>query len=145
MKTYTHKLSALALAATASLVAQTASPPPAAVENEKPLVLETFVVNTEKDNGYLAVDSLSGGRQNAPIRITPAAMSSITRGFINDLAITNVQDALKWSLNAIPTSIRNGISGASGGDVFNFWSISIRGDSHVQGGNPPTKNYFPTF
>jgi outer membrane receptor protein involved in Fe transport len=135
----------LALAATASLMAQTASPPPAAAENEKPLVLETFTVNTEKDNGYIAVDSLSGGRQNSPIRITPAAMSSITRGFINDLSLTNVQDALKWSLNAIPTDFRNGISGASGGEVFNFWSISIRGDSHVQGGNPPTKNYFPTF
>lgn len=146
MKAYTHKLIALALASSASLMAQTASPPPpAAVPNDNPLVLETFVVNTEKDNGYIAVDSLSGGRQNSPIRITPAAMSSITKGFMDDLALTNVQDALKWSLNAIPSSFRNGISGAAAGDVFNFWSISIRGDSHVQGGNPPTKNYFPVF
>ncbi|HVZ63387.1 MAG TPA: TonB-dependent receptor plug domain-containing protein [Lacunisphaera sp.] len=144
MKNTAHKLLALALASTAPLMAQTVSAPPAD-GSEKPLVLETFRVNTQKDNGYIAVDSLSGGRQNAPIRITPASMSSITRGFIDDLALTNVQDALKWSLNAVPTSFRNGISGASAGDVFNFWSISIRGDSHVQGGNPPTKNYFPIF
>lgn len=116
-------------------------PPPA----DETVVLTRFVVNTDKDNGYTAVDSLSGGRQNSPIRVTPAAMSSITSAFINDLSLTNVQDALKWSLNAIPTDFRNGISGASGGEVFNFWSISIRGDAHVQGGNPPTKNYFPTF
>lgn len=144
MKTY-PQLVALALASTASLMAQTASPSPATAPNETPLVLQTFVVNTAKDNGYIAVDSLSGGRQNAPIRVTPAAISSITRAFIDDLALTNGQDALRWSLNAIPTSVRNGISGASGGDVFNFWSVSIRGDSHVQGGNPPTKNYFPNF
>src|ERR1019366_3164030 len=116
-------------------------PPPA----DETVVLSPFLVNTNKDNGYTAVDSLSGGRQNSPIRVTPAAMSSITRAFINDLSLTNVQDALKWSLNAIPTDFRNGISGASAGEVFNFWSISIRGDAHVQGGNPPTKNYFPTF
>jgi hypothetical protein len=108
-------------------------------------VLETFKVNLEKDNGYIAVDSLAGGRQATPIRVTPAAMSSITGQFISDLGITNVQDALKWSLNTVPTSDRNGFNGGSGGGVFNFWSVSIRGDSHVQGGNPPTKNYFPLF
>ncbi|HTL67961.1 MAG TPA: TonB-dependent receptor plug domain-containing protein [Lacunisphaera sp.] len=144
MKNTAHKLLALALASTAPLMAQTV-PAPSAGASEKPLVLETFTVNTEKDNGYLAVDSLSGGRQAAPIRVTPAAMSSITAQFIDDLAMSSVQDALKWSLNTVPTSDRNGFSGGSGGGVFNFWSVSIRGDSHVQGGNPPTKNYYPLF
>lgn len=137
---------ALTLGVQASARAQTApadsTPPPT---QDQPVQLDTFVVSTAKDNGYTAVDSLAGGRQSAPIRVTPAAMSSITRAFIDDLALTNVQDMLKWSLNAVPTDFRNGISGASGGEVFNFWSVSIRGDSHVQGGNPPTKNYFPTF
>jgi outer membrane receptor protein involved in Fe transport len=136
--------SVLALAIPSSLLAQ-ATPAVAPPPSDETIMLNPFTVSTERDNGYTAVDSLAGGRQNAPIRVTPAAMSSITRAFIDDLNITNVQDALKWSLNAVPTSWRNGISGASGGDVFNFWSVSIRGDSHVQGGNPPTKNYFPTF
>ena len=135
----------LALGLHAPLLAQTTTPAAAKPEEEKLFVLETFTVNTEKDNGYLAVDSLAGGRQAAPIRVTPGAMSSITGQFINDLGLTNVQDALKWSLAAVPTSDRSGFSGGSGGGVFNFWSISIRGDSHVQGGNPPTKNYFPLF
>jgi len=134
----------LALGVTARTSAQNAATV-AAAENEETVKLSPFIVNTDKDSGYTAVDSLSGGRQNSPIRITPAAMSSLTRAFMDDLALTNVQDALKWTLNVVPTSARNGMSGAAAGDVFNFWSVSIRGDSHVQGGNPPTKNYFPTF
>ncbi len=145
MKTYTHQLVALALASTASLMAQSVTAPPAVETAEKTLLLDTFVVNTDKDNGYIAVDSLAGGRQNSPIRVTPAPMSSVTGQFINDLALTNVNDVLKWSLNSVPTSDRSGFSGGSGGGVFNFWSVSTRGDSHVQGGNPPTKNYFPLF
>ena len=145
MKKYTQKLVALVLASTASLIAQTASAPPAVDTADKTLQLETFVVNTTKDNGYIAVDSLAGGRQSAPIRVTPGAMSSLTGQFISDLGITNVRDALKWSLGTVPTSDRSGFSGGSGGGVFNYWSVSIRGDSHEQGGNPPTKNYFPLF
>ena len=131
----------------ASLLAQNApaSPSTAKAEDQDVVKLDTFVVNTDKDNGYTAVDSLAGGRQAAPIRVTPASMSSLTSAFISDLGLTNVQDALKWSLDTVPTSDRNGLSGGSGGGVFNFWSVSIRGDAHVQGGNPPTKNYFPIF
>jgi outer membrane receptor protein involved in Fe transport len=134
---------ALTLGLTAPLPAQTA--PSASAPDDQPIVLAPFTVNTERDNGYTAVDSLAGGRMATPIRVTPSSVSSLTRQFIDDLALTNIQDALKWSLNVVPTSFRNGMSGASGGDVFNFWSVSIRGDNHVQGGNPPTKNYFPTF
>lgn len=146
MKNITPHRYALALALTLGLVAPlTAQTAPASSDDNEVVQLSPYTVSTEKDNGYTAVDSLAGGRTNTPIRVTPAAMSSLTRAFINDLQLTNVQDALKWSLNAVPTSFRNGMSGASGGDVFNFWSVSIRGDSHVQGGNPPTKNYLPTF
>lgn len=145
MKTHTHKLVALVLASTASLMAQTTSAPPAVETADRTLLLDTFTVNTDKDNGYIAVDSLAGGRQNSPIRVTPAPMSSITGQFIDDLGLTNVTDVLKWSLNSVPTADRNGFAGGSGGGVFNFWSVSTRGDSHVQGGNPPTKNYFPLF
>lgn len=135
---------AVTLALQIPLGAQTApagSPP----KDDDVVKLDPFTVSIEKDNGYTAVDSLAGGRQAAPIRVTPAAMSSLTSQFVSDLGLTNVQDALKWSVNAVPTSDRSGLSGGSGGGVFNYWSVSIRGDAHVQGGNPPTKNYFPLF
>src|SRR5437660_478301 len=64
--------------------------------------LDRFVVSTAKDNGYTAVDSLSGGRQASPVRVTPGSISSMTRQFVDDLNITDVQNALRWSLNAQP-------------------------------------------
>ncbi len=134
---------ALALGLSIPLLAQTT--PTTAPMDDKVIVLDPFTVNTDTDNGYIATDSLAGGRQNSPIRVTPAPMSSLTAAFINDLGITNVQDALKWSLNTVPSSDRSGFSGGSGGGVFNFWSVSSRGGQNIQGGNPPTKNYFPLF
>lgn len=145
MKTHTPRMLALALVSTTALMAQTVSAPPAAPTEETVLVLDTFSVNTTKDSGYIAVDSLAGGRQSAPIRVTPVAISSLTGQFIQDLGLTNLNDALKWSLNTVPTSDRNGFNGGSGGGVFNFWSVSSRGGASVQGGNPPTKNYFPLY
>ena len=137
---------ALTLGLTAPLLAQTvASSPPNTAAGGETIALSPFVVNVDHDNGYIAVDSLSGGRMDAPIRVTPAPISSLTSGFIDDLGLTNVNDVLKWSLNTVPTSDRSGLSGGSGGGVFNYWSISTRGDHHDQGGNPPTKNYFPIF
>jgi outer membrane receptor protein involved in Fe transport len=136
---------ALALGLQAPLLAQTSTPPPTAPEPEKTVVMDTFTVNTDKDNGYIATDSLAGGRQAAPIRVTPAPMSSLTGAFLDDLSLTNVNDVLKWSLNTVTASDRSGMSGGSGGGVFNYWSISTRGGANVQGGNPPTKNYFPIY
>ena len=137
---------ALTLGLPAPLLAQTvASSPPTTAGGEQTIVLSPFVVNVDHDNGYIAVDSLSGGRMAAPIRVTPTSMSSITMGFIDDLGLTNVNDVLKWSLSTVPTSDRSGLSGGSGGGVFNYWSVSTRGGMAPQGGNPPTKNYFPIY
>jgi outer membrane receptor protein involved in Fe transport len=113
--------------------------------NQNVVVLDPFVVNTDKDNGYIATDSLAGGRMNSPIRVTPSTMSSITGQFISDLSLTTMNDVLKWSLNAVPTPFEGAFNGGAGGDVFNYWSVSIRGGQSVQGGNPPTKNFFPLY
>ena len=125
-------------------LAQEALPTPVTAGQDI-VVLDPFVVDTTKDNGYIATDSLAGGRQAAPIRVTPAPISSLTGQFINDLALTNVLDLLTWSLNTVPTSDRSGFSGGTAGNVFGFWSISTRGGQSFFGGNPPTKNYFPLF
>lgn len=139
---------ALALMLTLGLgaVARAQTAAPENIQADQTVVtMDPFMVDTTKDNGYVATDSLAGGRQNSPIRATPAPMSTITGQFIDDLQLTNVLDILKWSLDTVPTSDRNGLTGGSGGGVFNYWSISSRGGATVQGGNPPTKNYFPMF
>ena len=64
-------------------------------------MLESFVVNTEKDNGYIAMDSLAGGRTATLIKLTPTAMSSLTRTFLDDVAITDVREALNFAAERI--------------------------------------------
>lgn len=146
MKTPTLRRIALALGLTwglpASLHAQTA-PPPSTNPDEDVVVLSPFTVNTSKDTGYVAVDSLAGGRTNTPIKLTPAAMSSLTRTFIDDVAITNVREALKWSLNVTPSDY---FVGKQLANPFNAWDYNFRGAGQsLQGGAGPTRNYFTFY
>jgi outer membrane receptor protein involved in Fe transport len=111
--------------------------------NEEPIVLETFTVDTSTDKGYVAVNSLAGGRNNTPLAITPTSVSSLTEAFIDDLQLTNVNDALKWTMNAIPGSFAPNVGS---GSEFNSWGINLRGaGTGPQGGTPPTVNYFPIY
>src|SRR5882724_5262529 len=146
MKIYIPCKFAFALALThglaASLLAQTTPPPSDTSTPGEVIHLDVFTVNTDKDVGYTAVESLAGGRNNTPIRITPTAVSSLTGQFIDDLQLTDVRSALKWTPNVVPVSFTAGREG--GGNLFNSWGYNIRGAGvGPQGGNPPTVNYFP--
>src|ERR1017187_7957908 len=102
---------ALTLGLTAALKAQTSPAPDQTqqtqtqVGNEEPIVLSTFIVDTSTDKGYVAVNSLAGGRNNTPLAITPTTVSALTAEFIDDLQLTNATDALKWTMNAIPQNL----------------------------------------
>jgi len=111
--------------------------------NEQPIVLNTFTVDTTTDKGYVAVNSLAGGRNNTPLAITPTSVSSLTAEFIGDLQLTNATDALKWTMNAIPGNFAPNVGS---GNEFNSWGINLRGaGTGPQGGTPPTVNYFPIY
>jgi outer membrane receptor protein involved in Fe transport len=130
------------------LIAQTApATPPASTGSaaaDQPIVLQAFTVNTDRDQGYIAVDALAGGRTNTPVKLTPASMSSLTRTFINDLGIQDVREALKWTVNVVPNDPLAGTG--FGGQAFNAWSYNFRGAGAGQQGGPgPTRNYFSFF
>jgi outer membrane receptor protein involved in Fe transport len=128
-------------AAAASLPAQTTavSPP----TNTPPVTLSPFIVDVSRDRGYIAVDSLAGGRTNTPIKFTPSAMSSLTRTFIDDLAVTNVRDALQWTLNVVPS---DWYAGKASSNPFNGWDYNFRGAGQsLQGGAGPMRNYFTFY
>jgi outer membrane receptor protein involved in Fe transport len=130
---------ALALGLAAPLKAQTA--PPAGSQTVE---LSPFIVDTTADRGYIAVDALAGGRTNTPIKLTPAAMSSLTRTFIDDVAIQDVREALRWSPNVVPSDPQAGKG--FGGQAFQAWSYNFRGaGAGQQGGAGPTRNYFTFF
>ena len=81
-----------------SLVAQTTPAPSAAAE---PAVeLSPFTVNTSKDAGYAAENTLAGTRLNTRLRDTAGSVSVFTKEFLDDLAITDLEGLLKFTVNS---------------------------------------------
>jgi outer membrane receptor protein involved in Fe transport len=106
--------------------------------------LGAFVVNTDRDYGYVAVDSLAGGRVNTPIKFTPSSISSLTSAFLEDLAILDVREALRWAPNVVPANPDAGKG--FGGSAFHSWSFNYRSAGAGQQGGPgPTRNYFSFY
>jgi iron complex outermembrane receptor protein len=61
------------------------------------VVLNPFVVSTEKDVGYKATNVTSGTRLDTAIKDVPFALEVITAEFIKDTGATNLREALKYS------------------------------------------------
>ncbi|MEO7414142.1 MAG: TonB-dependent receptor plug domain-containing protein, partial [Opitutaceae bacterium] len=60
--------------------------------------LTPFEVSTSKDNGYAAGNTLSGGRVDTPLAITPGSISIMTKEFLDDFNVTNINDAAMWTV-----------------------------------------------
>jgi outer membrane receptor protein involved in Fe transport len=148
MKTKLLQLAVVFAAAIASVsrLWSQSPPSPAAstpIVSTPPISLSPFIVDVSRDRGYIAVDSLAGGRTNTPIKFTPSAMSSLTRTFLDDLALTNVRDALQWTLNVVPS---DWYAGKSLSNPFNAWDYNFRGAGQsLQGGAGPMRNYFTFY
>lgn len=94
-------LAAIACPFASPLAAQsTASTASAAAPGETEAVtLSPFVVQTDKDTGYAATNTLAGSRLNTELKDTPAAISVMTRDFLVDIGAVNVVEALNYALN----------------------------------------------
>ncbi len=103
----------------------------AATENKDGVVtLNPFEVNTDRDTGYQAFSSLAGGRIDTALDRTPAAISILTREFLDDIAANNFVDAAVWSPNSFlvaPTS------------DFSDYRVDFRS---ANTGSSPSVNYF---
>ncbi len=95
-----------------SLFAQSTTPPPnpsdnppppgsssaaASASNDEPVVLSPFVVDTSKDKGYRATNSISGTRLNTAIKDLPMPLEVITPEFIRDTGAYNLRQSLSYS------------------------------------------------
>src|SRR5690606_5603819 len=56
------------------------------------IVLNPFEVSTDQDRGYAAGNTLSGGRADTPLKITPNAISVMTKEFLDDFGITDMNE-----------------------------------------------------
>lgn len=91
---------AVALLATIRLPAQSAPVvPDTPTPGEKAIELSPFVVSTEGDEGYRAANTLSGTRMNASLFHTPAAVSVLTKEFLDDVGAENVSDMFKFAIS----------------------------------------------
>ena len=61
--------------------------------------MSPFVVDTGRDTGYHAENTLAGSRLNSSLRDTASSVSVFTREFLDDLAITDVSELLLYSVN----------------------------------------------
>lgn len=131
----------------AASFAQTVAPAKTAAAEEA-VVLSPFEVATNRDYGYTATNSLAGGRLSTELMKTPASISVMTREFLDDLGISDVQGALRWAANSVAAgnadvaadaTISNNINGQPSMSG-NGNAVTIRGF-----GSTIARNYFPWF
>lgn len=96
--------------------------------------LSPFEVSTDKDVGYAAGNTLSGGRIDTPLAITPGSISVMTKEFMDDFNITDMNQAGSWSIGFdLGVSVPN--SDPSSTSVY---QNIVRGASPAE--NFPTRN-----
>lgn len=61
------------------------------------VVMNPFVVSTDKDKGYKATNAISGTRLDTPIKDLPLSLEVITPQFIKDTGAYNLRQSLKYS------------------------------------------------
>lgn len=96
--TFILALAALGLAP--RLLAQAApagaTPPP---PDEEIVVLSPFEVTSSSDVGYEARDTLAGSRLKTDLKDIPSQVEVMTSQFLEDMAITDLNEAIGYSLN----------------------------------------------
>src|SRR4051812_2035795 len=70
----------------------------AAPKTNETIVLTPFQVSTDKDVGYAAGNTLSGGRVDTPLAVTPGSISVMTKEFMDDFNITDMNQAGSYSI-----------------------------------------------
>ncbi|MBX3737894.1 MAG: TonB-dependent receptor [Candidatus Didemnitutus sp.] len=108
------------------------------------VTLSPFLVVTEKDDGFVAANSLAGGRMSLPLRDTPLAYSVITRDFLDALSLDSQEAALSWSVGSYmpitPLSAYRYNDGEAGSSVVSrgLWITQAQRNFFLLGQNSDT-------
>lgn len=87
-----------------------------ATEAEKIVALSPFIVNTDKDNGYLATSTLAGTRLNSDLKDVGTSISVITAQFLQDTGATDTQGLLTFVTGAEVAGLSGNFLGGSAGN-----------------------------
>ena len=103
----------LGLLAASRSFAQTV-PPLTEEKKETPIELSPFVVNTTKDVGYQATNTLAGTRLNTSLKDIGAAVSVYTQEFLEDINVSKLQDILTYTASTESAGQNGNFSGVTG-------------------------------
>ena len=94
-------------------------------DKEEIYVLSPFEVQSTESRGYKVTDTLAGSRLRADVEDIGAAITLISKDYLEDLAITNLQDLASFLPSTEPVTTQIGTNG--GADVFRGNRVNIRG------------------
>jgi len=82
----------------AGAYAQSASPTPTTGQ-ETALQMSPFVVQTDQDAGYVAMNTLAGSRLNTSLKDTAASISVFTSEFMSDIGAFELSEVVRYAVN----------------------------------------------
>ena len=96
--------------------------------DEDVVVLNPFEVNSTRDVGYLAQNTLAGSRLNTELKNTAAAISVLTPEFLKDIGATSMKDIILFQNNAVP-DVGDSDNSVNGNPLIGHdeWQLRIRG------------------
>jgi iron complex outermembrane recepter protein len=113
-----------------------ALPAPPAANKDEVVELSPFTVNTSRDLGYQAENTLAGSRLNTQLRDTAGSVSVFTKEFLDDVAITDIGELVLYSVNAEMSTNENQ-AGSGQNPIVNAQALTrpilIRGMAASQG------------
>ena len=107
-------------------------------DEEEIFQLSPFQVDASDDRGYRATNTLNGSRLNTALRDTPAAISVLTKEFLEDIGATDLDSMLQYDINAEDHFVDTDFGGNSAEDHLpangaTFRSRSLTGSVATDG------------
>jgi outer membrane receptor protein involved in Fe transport len=128
-------LTAMALSSTTFAQTDIRSATSTTLKEDETVVLSPFIVNTSRDQGFVAASSLAGGRLAGDLKDTPVAYSVLTKEFIDALQLQDLTDMTRWTVNSGDTIVN--------GENYNIGNqpdIQLRGVTAIR-----QRNFFPFY
>ena len=120
------------------------------IDAEEVVNLSPFVVDTAQDEGYVATQTLAGGRLNQSLKDTGAAIQVITKDFMDDIGATSIEELLQYTTSSEVAGILGNFTGAVDGGAGEVSTGGARrnpdGATRIRGLAAPdrTRNFFKT-
>jgi hypothetical protein len=120
------------------------------VDTDDLIELSPFVVDSTTDEGYVATQTMAGGRLNQSLKNTGAAIQVITKDFMDDIGATSIEELLQYTTSSEVAGILGNFTGSSDGGEGELNTGGARRDpdgaTRVRGLAAPdrTRNFFVT-